>query len=200
MTSKSNHADDYNAWVKVCDRYSQHLFGKCAQSLLNNKEETAKLLLESFTNNESAIEAVTKLRLSQANELWDALGEITIDEDETIESPFLHFNKGVDRTTIWQWLESTFNISIAIDILGLEGPNTYPIDKLKGGTLKRSHHSFDIIGDKELRNNPDLQYAIEIFGHLIPMNTQVTVYEFLHNILAQSDNTKTIELCRQIAN
>jgi len=200
MTSKSNHSDDYNAWVKVCNRYSQHLFSKCAQSLLNNTEETAKLLLESFTNNESAIEAVTKLRLSQANELWEALGEITIDEDETIESPFLHFNKGEDRTTIWQWLESTFNISIAIDILGLEGPNTYPIDKLKGGTLKRAHHSFDIIGDKELRNNPDLQYAIEIFGHLIPMNTQVTVYEFLHNILAQSDNTKTIELCRQIAN
>lgn len=37
--------------------------------------------------------------------LWKKLGNYTIDEDDCIEEPFLHFSKGTDRMDIWHWFD-----------------------------------------------------------------------------------------------
>lgn len=36
---------------------------------------------------------------------WDMLGDISIDDNECIEQPFLHFPVGTDRYEIWHWFD-----------------------------------------------------------------------------------------------
>ena len=52
-------------------------------------------------------------------ELWEMLGNIPIDENEDIEEDFLHFPIGTGRYEIWHWFESTFDISVAEDLMGV---------------------------------------------------------------------------------
>lgn len=44
--------------------------------------------------------------------LWDKLGDTTINGDDEIEADYLMFPAGTHREEIWQWFESTFNISV----------------------------------------------------------------------------------------
>jgi hypothetical protein len=52
--------------------------------------------------------------------LWEVLGDIPINDREEIEKPFLHFKIGTPRENIWHWFESTFNLSVSIDLMKLE--------------------------------------------------------------------------------
>lgn len=52
-------------------------------------------------------------------DLWDLLGDIPIDEDECIEESFLSFEIGTDREDIWHWFEGKFDLSVAVDLMGL---------------------------------------------------------------------------------
>ena len=45
------------------------------------------------------------MKLSKLKDLWKELGDIPINDDEEIEEPFLHFEKGTDRYEIWHWFE-----------------------------------------------------------------------------------------------
>lgn len=53
--------------------------------------------------------------------LWEKLGDIPCDEenDQYIEEPFLHFEKGTDKYIIWHWFEEKFNISVAEDLMNV---------------------------------------------------------------------------------
>ena len=53
-------------------------------------------------------------------ELWDKLGDISIDSEENIEQPFLDFEVGTDRESIWSWFEDTYNISVGKLMYGVE--------------------------------------------------------------------------------
>lgn len=44
--------------------------------------------------------------------LWAQLGNIPINEAEEIELPFLHFEAGTHRETIWHWFEDYFDVSV----------------------------------------------------------------------------------------
>ncbi|CAM3758673.1 hypothetical protein SB6095_03376 [Klebsiella quasivariicola] len=47
--------------------------------------------------------------LSHLNTLWDALGKITVrdeDGDVVTDEPFLHFPTGTSLFPIWSWFES----------------------------------------------------------------------------------------------
>ncbi len=37
--------------------------------------------------------------------LWKQLGNIPVTNDDEIDMPFLHFDKGTDKMTIWHWFE-----------------------------------------------------------------------------------------------
>lgn len=54
-------------------------------------------------------------------ELWESFGEVPIDNDDRILEPFCKFPKGTDRFEVWKWFEEEFNVSVAIDLMELEG-------------------------------------------------------------------------------
>jgi hypothetical protein len=56
-----------------------------------------------------------------AQVLWGMLGDVAVDEDDCIESTFLNFDVGTDRTEIWHWFEETFDVSVAEDLMRMKG-------------------------------------------------------------------------------
>ncbi len=69
----------------------------------------------SFTLNERNMMKQTVTTLCQ--EIWDDLGNIPVDDDGCIEEDWREFDKGTDRQDIWHWFESTWNISVAVDLM-----------------------------------------------------------------------------------
>lgn len=57
-------------------------------------------------------------KLIEAKKLWSDFEDIPIDEDDDIDVPFLHFEKGANRFQIWHWFEETYNCSIVDDLNG----------------------------------------------------------------------------------
>ena len=45
-------------------------------------------------------------------QLWDAFGDVSINEDECIKEDFLHFPKGTDRFTVWHWFDDCHSVGI----------------------------------------------------------------------------------------
>ena len=41
-------------------------------------------------------------------------------DTEKIETQWLWFNPGTHREDIWHWFEETFDISVAVDLMGCE--------------------------------------------------------------------------------
>lgn len=52
--------------------------------------------------------------------LWHDLEDVPVDENECIDIPWQDFPKGTHREEIWHWVEETFNVSVAMDLMGLE--------------------------------------------------------------------------------
>ena len=60
------------------------------------------------------------LRKHDAESYWAQLGNVPVNEDGEIEEQFYDFDEGTDREEIWSWLEETFNISVAKDLMKLD--------------------------------------------------------------------------------
>ena len=58
--------------------------------------------------------------MKKAKLLWEKLTDIAIDENDNIDQDFLHFKKGTHKFEIWHWFEDEFDLSVAIDLMGLE--------------------------------------------------------------------------------
>ena len=58
--------------------------------------------------------------LEQAKELWKQLSDISINDEDEIDEPFLHFEVGTPNTEIWHWFEEKFDLSVADDLMGTE--------------------------------------------------------------------------------
>ena len=54
-------------------------------------------------------------------ELWEAFGEVPIDNNDKILERFCKFPQGTSRFEVWTWFEEEFNVSVAMDLMGLEG-------------------------------------------------------------------------------
>lgn len=60
-----------------------------------------------------------------AKRLWEQLGNIPVDEDDTLEEDFIvHelnivFEKGIDKLEVWSWFEERFDLSVAKDLMNL---------------------------------------------------------------------------------
>ena len=50
--------------------------------------------------------------------LWEILGDVPVNEDDEIETSFLHFEIGTDKFEIWHWFEETFDLSVAEELMG----------------------------------------------------------------------------------
>ena len=58
--------------------------------------------------------------LKEAKKLWDQLAYITVDANDEIEQKFMNFPIGTDIGDIWHYIENTYNVSIAIDLMEIE--------------------------------------------------------------------------------
>lgn len=64
----------------------------------------------------------SKERLREAKKLWLEFGTLPMDpETECMEMEFEGFPAGTHREEIWHWFEEHFNVSVAKDLMGLEG-------------------------------------------------------------------------------
>lgn len=59
--------------------------------------------------------------LKAIKELWEAFGEVPIDNNDKILERFCKFPEGTSRFEVWTWFEEEFDISVAMDLMGLEG-------------------------------------------------------------------------------
>lgn len=55
-----------------------------------------------------------------AKRLWESLGNISVNEEDELDEPFLDFEKGTDKFEVWSWFEETFDVSVAKDLMGLK--------------------------------------------------------------------------------
>ena len=58
--------------------------------------------------------------LQEAKKLWDQLAYITVDANDEIEQKFMNFPIGTDIGDIWHYIENTYNVSIALDLMEIE--------------------------------------------------------------------------------
>ena len=66
------------------------------------------------------------LRIDQAKELWEELGNTPVNEDMELDEEFnpkgfdAVFEIGTDCFDVWHWFEETFDLSVAKDLMGLD--------------------------------------------------------------------------------
>ena len=51
------------------------------------------------------------------DDLWLSLGNMIVNENDEIEQDWRHFPAGTDKLTIWHWIEETYDVSIAEDLM-----------------------------------------------------------------------------------
>jgi len=51
------------------------------------------------------------------HEVWAELGNVIVDEDDNIEQGWKHFPPGANKLEIWHWIEETYDVSIAEDLM-----------------------------------------------------------------------------------
>ena len=74
-----------------------------------------------YTGEELASMGEELFQLHHIRELWQQLGDIPLEyNSDNIDVEWHHFPKGTNRFDIWHWFEDTFNISVAIDLMGFE--------------------------------------------------------------------------------
>jgi len=49
-----------------------------------------------------------KHTLEELKILWESLGDISVDENEEIEQPFLDFEIGTNKYYIWKWFDEQY--------------------------------------------------------------------------------------------
>ena len=53
-------------------------------------------------------------------DLWNALTDICVDEDDHVEEEFLDFEVGTSKFEIWMWFEDAFHLSVGDDLMNTE--------------------------------------------------------------------------------
>ncbi|AZS26282.1 hypothetical protein [Vibrio anguillarum] len=53
------------------------------------------------------------LHFSTTVSLWNEFSLVEVDKKDQLESHWLHFNKGDDKTEVWHWFENSFGYPIA---------------------------------------------------------------------------------------
>lgn len=87
----------YGLGIELICECNEDLAGRICDAL-NAQEDKFKLLLD-------------------AKEIWSNLSNICIDEDENIDTGFMHFEAGTQKLEIWKWIEEKFNVSVINELM-----------------------------------------------------------------------------------
>ena len=49
----------------------------------------------------------------EVKKIWEELSNIPVDNEDLIETNFLHFEAGTPKFDVWHWIEDKHNVSIA---------------------------------------------------------------------------------------
>lgn len=63
-------------------------------------------------------------RIKEALEIWERLDDVCINDEGEIDADFQAtdnktFGAGEEVTVIWHWLEETYEVAIAVDLMGI---------------------------------------------------------------------------------
>lgn len=99
----------------MCVSFSLKVYGDFDYKLefFLEEAETGKRFYGTF--NEVLRNANTLTQLvpaEQVKELWDAFGDVPIDNHDLIETQWLQFEKGTNRFDVWEWFERMFKVSV----------------------------------------------------------------------------------------
>jgi hypothetical protein len=114
-----HNSDDLDGYLNLIDLLSMEKYGKTAVDLTEETEISLHSLHDSFNGNIKPVDALRKIRLLQAKELWSKLGDIPVNDEDEIDEDFLHFETGTDKFDVWHWFEDEFVLSVAEDLMFL---------------------------------------------------------------------------------
>ena len=55
--------------------------------------------------------------IKQALKVWEALGDIPVNDKDEIEAYFMGWEIGTDKLEVWNWIENTYDVSIGNDLM-----------------------------------------------------------------------------------
>lgn len=70
----------------------------------------------------------SRTKLVTIEELWELFADISINDDDEIESDFLCFKAGTSRFDVWHWFDERCPNGLAIDLMG-ETPKDDAVQK-----------------------------------------------------------------------
>lgn len=94
----------------------------CNDHKKGNDYETSdiKVFVDNWFDRTKELEAerARENNLNKAKQVWDELTDVPMDpETECIESDWKQFPTGTHREEIWHWIEDTYNVSVAEDLM-----------------------------------------------------------------------------------
>ena len=113
----------YSVYYTQNNILMEHTKGKGkSYEFLEDRKETLMLVEDSEFVSRAKQSAGNDLYILEvAESLWSALGDIPVNEDDELDEDFINcfntFEKGTDKTEVWHWFESTFNLSVAKDLM-----------------------------------------------------------------------------------
>ena len=105
----------------LCDEIiKKHPF--CNDRNKTNDYETSdiKVFVDNWFDRAKELEAekAREDNLNKAKQVWDELADVPMDpETECIESDWNQFPAGTHREEIWHWIEDTYHVSVAEDLM-----------------------------------------------------------------------------------
>lgn len=109
---------DYPAqYLREVDALSMRLHKTPVLKLLKDPADAAKLIDLGANQKQSTKDTLRKIRLKQAAELWQELGDTPVNADGELEQKFWLFDIGTDREYIWDYFEEEFDLSVVEDLM-----------------------------------------------------------------------------------
>lgn len=112
---------DIDTFLNDCDQASMRQFGCISLDLVDDQDRGVDILKDAYMSDDLPSVALTNLRLAQCKELWSSLGNVPVDHKDRLQMAFMDFPSGTQVEDVWKWFEETYNVSVAVDLMGLAG-------------------------------------------------------------------------------
>lgn len=112
-------------WKKGYGVFMDKFFTKYADNAKTKimdfpEEKSLNIQMDLIGDNSISWGEMSELQNKSAEDLWEELEDVPIDEEENIDEDFYSFTKGTSRYEIWSWFEEAFGLSVAINLMHLE--------------------------------------------------------------------------------
>ena len=117
LDAGSFQSDSHGAWQSInCEN--------CDKEWFDEYEMVAITIWDDIKKPELPINE-TDLKTIDVLWLWEQLGDVPVDDEECIDTPWLDFPAGTHREEIWHWFEEFFNISVHALMFPSEHPEIW---------------------------------------------------------------------------